>query len=62
MFSAVYLDRYGPPAFSDTGSVPLTSFRRSFNGRFGDECLNEEVFASLAEARTVLARWRQDYN
>ena len=27
-----------------------------------DECLNEEVFASLAEARVLIERWRQDYN
>ena len=25
-------------------------------------CLNEEVFASLAEARVVIERWRLDYN
>jgi len=34
----------------------------SFNGRFRDECLNEEVFTSLAEARAVIERWRLDYN
>lgn len=34
----------------------------SFNGRFRDECLNDEVFTSLAEARLVIERWRQDYN
>lgn len=33
----------------------------SFNGRLRDECLNEEVFESLAHARRVLARWRHDY-
>lgn len=27
-----------------------------------DECLSEEVFASLAEARTLIERWRIDYN
>jgi putative transposase len=30
---------------------------RDGRGRFRDECLNEEVFASLAEARAVLERW-----
>jgi putative transposase len=34
----------------------------SFIGRFRDECLNEEVFASLAEARAVIERWRLDYS
>jgi len=27
-----------------------------------DECLNEEVFGSLAEAGVVIERWRLDYN
>ena len=34
----------------------------SFNGRFRDECLNENWFCSLAEARAIIAAWRQDYN
>ena len=44
------------------GKPTQNAFVESFNGRFRDECLNEEVFASLAEARAVIARWRQDYN
>ena len=36
--------------------------RRSFNRKLRDECLNEEVFATLAEARVVIERWRHDYN
>ncbi len=27
-----------------------------------DECLNEEVLASLAQARAIIERWRLDYN
>jgi putative transposase len=27
-----------------------------------DECLNEHVFLSLAEARATIAAWRDDYN
>ena len=34
----------------------------AFNGKLRDECLNEEVFANLAEARTVIEHWRVDYN
>ncbi len=34
----------------------------SFNGSLRDECLNEEVFDSLADARHKLALWRYDYN
>jgi putative transposase len=44
------------------GTPTQNAFVESFNGRFRDECLNEEVFASLAEARAVIAHWRQDYN
>lgn len=34
----------------------------SFNGRFRDECLNEQVFTSLSDAREKIEDWRQDYN
>lgn len=30
--------------------------------RATDECLNEEIFDSLADARRTLAIWRYDYN
>lgn len=34
----------------------------SFNGRMRDECLNENWFGDLAEARRTIEGWRQDYN
>ena len=34
----------------------------SLNGRLRDECLNLEVFFSLADVREKLERWREDYN
>jgi hypothetical protein len=34
----------------------------SFNGRFRDECLNENWFSDLADAREKIAQWKQDYN
>ena len=34
----------------------------NFNGRLGDESLNENVFASLREAREKIEAWRNDYN
>jgi hypothetical protein len=34
----------------------------SFNGRFRDECLNENWFSTLADARHKIAQWKQDYN
>lgn len=44
------------------GKPIQNAFVESFNGKFRDECLNEEVFTSLAEARSVIEQWRQDYN
>jgi putative transposase len=37
-------------------------FIESFNARLRDECLNETIFTSLPQARSVLAAWRHDYN
>ena len=34
----------------------------SFNGSLRDECLNEEIFDSLTDARQKLALWRYDHN
>jgi putative transposase len=48
--------------FIEPGRPVQNAFVESFNGRFRDECLNEEVFTSLAEARAVIERWRLDYN
>ena len=44
------------------GKPTQNAFVESFIGKFRDECLNEEVFAGLAEARAVIERWRLDYN
>ena len=44
------------------GKPVQNAFVESFIGKFRDECLNEEIFASLAEARAVIERWRRDYN
>jgi len=38
------------------------AFIESFNGRLRDELLNETLFASLPQARPILAAWRHDYN
>ena len=46
--------------FIDPGKQ--NGFIESFNARLRDKCLNEEVFKTLAEARSALGRWRYDYN
>jgi putative transposase len=44
------------------GKPQQYAFIESFNGRLRDELLNETLFTSLAQARTVLADWKHDYN
>jgi putative transposase len=44
------------------GKPMQNGFMESFNGRLRDECLNEHVFSSLAEARRIIEDWRVDYN
>ena len=44
------------------GKPTRNAFTESVNGRLRDECLNEEVFHSLAHARRVLVRRRHDRN
>ncbi len=44
------------------GKPMQNAFVESFNGRLRDECLNEHVFTTLAEARWIVEAWRVDYN
>jgi len=44
------------------GKPTQNAYIESFNGKFRDECLNEHWFTSLAQARAVIAAWRNDYN
>ncbi len=48
--------------FIRPGRPVQNAYIESFNGRLRDECLNGEVFFSLADAREKLERWRRDYN
>ena len=48
--------------FIQPGKPTQNAFIESFNGRFRDECLNENEFASLAHARSIIETWRWDYN
>ncbi|MGY6632951.1 MAG: IS3 family transposase, partial [Alkalilacustris sp.] len=48
--------------YIDPGKPQQNAFIESFNGSLRDECLNEEIFDSLADARRTLALWRYDYN
>jgi putative transposase len=44
------------------GKPQQNGFIESFNGKLRDECLNEHMFSSLAEARRIIEAWRIDYN
>ncbi len=48
--------------FIQPGKPMENAFIESFNGRFRDECLNENWFLSLQEAREIIEHWRIDYN
>jgi putative transposase len=52
----VHLDFIRPGRPVENGYI------ESFNGKLRDECLNVEVFFTLADARQKLDCWRQDYN
>ena len=44
------------------GKPMQNGFIESFNGSFRDECLNETLFSSLAQARSAITAWKDDYN
>lgn len=46
----------------DPGKPMQNAFIESFNGKLRDECLNEQWFETLAQARAAIAAWRRDYN
>lgn len=48
--------------FIEPGKPSQNAYIESFNGRLRDECLNEHVFSSLLEARTIVEAWRRHYN
>ena len=46
----------------EPGKPNQNAYVESFNGRLRDECLNEHLFTSLLHARTLIERWRREYN
>ena len=49
-------------ALIDPGKPWQNGVTESFNGKLRDECLSLEWFRSRAEAKAVIAIWRQHYN
>jgi len=48
--------------FSRPGKPTDNAFIESFNGRFRQECLNENWFLSLEDAEEKVESWRRHYN
>jgi putative transposase len=48
--------------FIERGKPTQNAFIESFNGKFRDECLNQNWFVDLREARELIEAWRVDYN
>ena len=48
--------------FIEPGKPSQNAFVESFNGKFRDECLNENWFYGLEDAREKIETWRVDYN
>jgi transposase InsO family protein len=57
------LERLGVDTlFIEPGSPWENGYIESFNGKLRDECLNREVFTTLAEAKVLIEQWRSEYN
>jgi putative transposase len=50
------------PVHIQPGRPMQNGYVESFNGRFRDECLNANWFATMADAKQKIEAWRQDYN
>ena len=48
--------------FIEPGKPVQSAFIESFNGKFRDECLNQNWFVDLRHAREVIEAWWVDYN
>jgi len=58
-----WLNRLGVQTlFIEPGSPWENGYIESFNGKLRDELLNREIFFTLEEAKTLIARWREEYN
>jgi putative transposase len=66
-FTSVALDQWADRthvklSFIQPGKPQQNCLVESFNGKFRDEYLNEELFYDLADAQTKIEDWRIDYN
>jgi hypothetical protein len=50
------------PHFIERGKPTQNALIDSFNGKFWDECLNQNWFVDLRYAREMSESWRVEYN
>ena len=48
--------------YIEPGSPWENGYIESFNGKFRDELQNGEIFYTLKEAKTLIEKWRMEYN
>jgi len=48
--------------FIRPGKPVENAYAESFNGKLRDECLNQNYFLTLSEAKEVIEGWRAEYN
>lgn len=48
--------------FIRPGKPVENAYIESFNGRLRDECLNDQLFLSIEDAKMKIEAWRMDYN
>ena len=48
--------------YIDKGKPTQNAFVESFNGRMRDECLNEQWFSNIDEAKEIIYSWQTEYN
>jgi putative transposase len=48
--------------FIQPGKPTQNAYIESFNGKFRNECLNDNVFVNLNSAQKIIETWRHDYN
>jgi putative transposase len=48
--------------FIEPGKPSQNGYIESFNGKFRDECLNENYFVDVRDCRAITEAWRRDYN
>jgi putative transposase len=55
-------ERWIKPVHIEPGRPMQNGYVESFIGRFRDDCLNANWFATMADARQKIEAWRQNYN